>query len=96
MRFKTKAKRVCKGAEISSANDAIDGAKDILAERYADMPREREAIRNMMLQLKVFRDKEQKHLMKMEYLKTSMLKDEKVAYMPSSLSCGYADVNEKD
>ena len=46
--FKTKAKGFI-NAKVSSVDEAIKGAQDILAERYADQPREREAIRNSML-----------------------------------------------
>ncbi|MDT8338204.1 MAG: Tex-like N-terminal domain-containing protein, partial [Sulfurimonas sp.] len=46
--FKTKAKEFVKSA-VTSVDEAVQGAQDILAERYADMPRERESIRNNML-----------------------------------------------
>lgn len=94
--FKTKAKEFVKG-EISSANDAIDGAKDILAERYADMPREREAIRNMMLRQGVLEIKRTKTFDENGVFKNFDGKSEKVAYMPSHRYLAVMrGVNEKE
>ena len=80
--FKTKAKEFVKG-ELSSVDDAIDGAKDILAERYADMPREREAIRNMMLRSGVLEIKRTKTFDENGLFKNFDGKSERVAYIPS-------------
>ncbi len=80
--FKTKAKEFVKG-ELSSIEAAIDGAKDILSERYADMPREREAIRNMMLRSGVLEIKRTKTFDENGLFKNFDGKSERVAYMPS-------------
>ncbi|WP_325335941.1 Tex family protein [Sulfurimonas sp.] len=94
--FKTKAKEFVKG-EVSSANDAIDGAKDILAERYADMPREREAIRNMMLRSGVLEIKRTKTFDENGLFKNFDGKSERVAYMPSHRYLAVMrGVNEKE
>ena len=94
--FKSKAKEFVKG-EISSANDAINGAKDILAERYADMPREREAIRNMMLRSGVLEIKRTKTFDENGVFKNFDGKSEKVAYMPSHRYLAVMrGVNEKE
>jgi len=94
--FKTKAKEFLKG-EVSSVDDAIDGAKDILAERYADMPREREAIRNMMLRQGVLEIKKTKNFDENGLFKNFDGKSEKVAYMPSHRYLAVMrGVNEKE
>jgi uncharacterized protein len=94
--FKTKAKEFVKG-EISSVDDAINGAKDILAERYADMPREREAIRNMMLRQGVLEIKRTKTFDENGLFKNFDGKSERVAYMPSHRYLAVMrGVNEKE
>jgi len=74
--FKSKAKEFVKGSVVS-VDEAVQGAQDILAERYADMPREREAIRGNMLRHGVLEIKKQKVLMKTELLKTLSAKAKK-------------------
>ena len=80
--FKAQAKTFVKG-KVSSVEDAIKGAQDILAERYADQPREREAIRNSMLRFGTIETKKAKEFsdrgMYVNFIKHS----EKVAYIPS-------------
>lgn len=94
--FKSKAKEFVKG-EITSVDDAINGAKDILAERYADMPREREAIRNMMLRSGVLEIKRTKTFDENGVFKNFDGKSEKVAYMPSHRYLAVMrGVNEKE
>ncbi|PNV83138.1 MAG: RNA-binding protein [Sulfurimonas sp.] len=80
--FKTKAKEFVKGA-ITSVDEAVQGAQDILAERYADMPREREAIRNNMLRYGVLEIKKTKSFDENGTFKNFAGKSEKVAYIPS-------------
>ena len=46
--FKKEARHFVKGA-VKSVDEAIKGAQDILAERYADQPREREVLRSQMM-----------------------------------------------
>jgi uncharacterized protein len=94
--FKTKAKEFVKG-ELSSVDDAIDGAKDILAERYADMPREREAIRNMMLRSGVLEIKRTKTFDENGLFKNFDGKSERVSYIPSHRYLAVMrGVNEKE
>ena len=80
--FKQEAKRFIKG-EIKSVDEAIKGAKDILAERYAEQPREREAIRNSMLRFGNLETKKTKHFDENGTFKNFAGKSEKVAYIPS-------------
>ncbi len=80
--FKSKAEEFVKG-NITSAKEAVQGAQDILAERYADMPREREAIRNSMLRHGVLEIKKTKSFDENGVFKNFALKSEKIAYMPS-------------
>ncbi|MDY0122732.1 Tex family protein [Sulfurimonas sp.] len=80
--FKTKAKEFVKGS-VASVDEAIKGAQDILAERYADMPREREAIRNNMLRHGVLEVKKTKSFDENGLFKNFAQKSEKVAYIPS-------------
>lgn len=80
--FKTKAKEFVKGT-ITSVDEAVQGAQDILAERYADMPREREAIRNNMLRYGVLEIKKTKSFDENGLFKNFAQKSEKVVYIPS-------------
>jgi len=76
------AKEFVKG-DIKSREDAIKGAQDILAERYADLPREREAIRNSMLRFGLLETKKTKNFNENGTFKNFVGKSEKVAYIPS-------------
>jgi uncharacterized protein len=80
--FKQEAKKFVKG-KIESLEDAIKGAQDILAERYADLPREREAIRNSMLRFGELETKKTKHFDENGTFKNFAGKSEKIAYIPS-------------
>jgi len=80
--FKQEAKKFVKG-ELKSVDDAIKGASDILAERYAEQPREREAIRNSMLRFGSFETKKTKNFDENGTFKNFAGKSEKVAYIPS-------------
>ncbi len=80
--FKTEAKKFVK-AKLTSADDAIKGAQDILAERYADMPREREAIRNSMLRFGTLEAKKAKGFNEKGMYVNFLNHSEKVAYIPS-------------
>ncbi len=80
--FKKEAKRFVKG-DVKSVADAIKGASDILAERYADMPREREALRNQMLRYGTLEIKKGKKFVEDGNFKNFVDKSEKVAYIPS-------------
>ena len=80
--FKTESKKFIKG-EITSFEDAIKGAQDILAERYAEQPREREAIRNSMLGFGLIETKKTKNFDENGIFKNLADKSEKVHYIPS-------------
>ncbi len=80
--FKTEAKKFVKG-KVVSVDDAIKGAQDILAERYADMPREREAIRNSMMRFGVLEVKKAKGFKENGMYSNFLNHSEKVAYIPS-------------
>jgi len=80
--FQSEAKKYIK-KEIKSRNEAIKGAQDILAERYAEQPREREAIRNSMLRYGVLQTKKTKNFEESGVYKNLADKSEKVAYIPS-------------
>ncbi|WP_415397170.1 helix-hairpin-helix domain-containing protein [Sulfurimonas sp. CS5] len=82
LEFKQEAKKFVKG-KVESAQDAIKGAQDILAERYADLPREREAIRNSMLRFGELETKKTKHFDENGTFKNFAGKSEKIAYIPS-------------
>lgn len=80
--FKQEAKKFVKG-KVASTEEAIKGAQDILAERYADLPREREAIRNSMLRFGNLETKKTKNFDDNGTFKNFAGKSEKVAYIPS-------------
>ena len=80
--FKSKAKEFIKG-NVTTIDEVIQGAQDILAERYADMPREREAIRGNMLRHGVLEVKRTKNFNENGTFKNFEGKSEKVAYIPS-------------
>ncbi|MEA2099673.1 MAG: Tex-like N-terminal domain-containing protein [Campylobacterota bacterium] len=80
--FKQEAKKFVKG-EVKSVDEAIKGASDILAERYAEQAREREAIRNSMLRFGSIEIKKTKNFDENGIFKNFAGKSEKVAYIPS-------------
>ena len=61
----------------------IKGAQDILAERYADNPRERDAIYNSMSKYGVIEIKKAKNFNETGVFKNFINKSEKIAYIPS-------------
>ncbi len=80
--FKKEAKSFIKG-DVTTVEDAIKGAQDILAERYADQPREREAIRNSMLRFGNIEIKKAKGFNEKGLYTHFINHAEKVAYIPS-------------
>ena len=80
--FKSEARKFIKG-NISSVEEAIKGAQDILAERYSEQVRERESIRNSMLRYGVLTTKKTKTFNENGVFKNLAPKSEKVAYIPS-------------
>lgn len=94
--FKSKAKEFVKG-NVTSVDEAVQGAQDILAERYADIPREREAIRSNMLRHGVLEIKKTKSFDENGVFKNFVGKSEKVAYIPSHRYLAVMrGVNEKE
>jgi len=80
--FEQEANKFVKG-EISSIALAIKGAQDILAERYAELPREREAIRKTMQRFGSLETKATKKFDENGTFKNLAGKSEKAAYIPS-------------
>ncbi len=80
--LKAQAQKFLKG-KVTSIDEAIRGAQDILAERYAELPREREAIRNSMLRFGVLEVKRSKNFQEDGIFKNFVSKAEKVAFIPS-------------
>jgi len=64
-------------------HNVVAGAQDILAERYADIPKEREAVRNAMLRYGMLEIKKAKGLVAEGLYASFVDKSEKVAYIPS-------------
>jgi len=69
--------------DIKTVAEAIKGAQDILAERYAELPREREAVRNTILRFGNIETKKTKSFKSEGIYKNLADKKEKVAYIPS-------------
>ena len=80
--FHNEAKKFV-NTKVDSVDEAIQGAQDILAERYADNPKEREAIRNSMLRVGMLETKKAKSFDENGNYKNLIDKSEKVAYIPS-------------
>lgn len=80
--FRDEAKKFVKG-KVDSLDDAIKGAQDILAERYADLPKERESIRNSMLRFGLIETKKTKNFKENGVFQNLSAQSEKIAYIPS-------------
>jgi uncharacterized protein len=80
--FKKEAKKFVK-SDIPSVEDVIKGAQDILAERYADKPRERQVIRDTMMRFGVLEVKKAKDFKEGGLYADFLNTKEKVAYIPS-------------
>lgn len=80
--FTAKAKSFIKG-KITSVDEAIKGAQEILAQRYADQPRERDSVRNSMLRFGVLEVKKAKGFDEKGLYSKLADHSEKVAYIPS-------------
>ncbi len=79
------ARNFIKG-DVHSVEEAIQGSQDILAERYADLPKEREAIFNQMMRHGVLEIKRTKSFDENGTFKNFGAKDaksEKIFHMPS-------------
>ncbi len=71
------------GKDLKTTDEALQGAKDILAERYADNPKERSYIRNTMLHHGLLEVKKTKTLDEKGVYKNFVGSSEKVSYIPS-------------
>ncbi|MDQ7046119.1 MAG: Tex-like N-terminal domain-containing protein [Sulfurovum sp.] len=80
--FMSEAKRFVKG-EVKDVAMAVRGAQDIVAERYADMPKEREVLREMIQRHGQVEVKATKKFQDEGAYKKYKSHSEKVAYIPS-------------
>ncbi len=80
--FQKEAKSFLKG-DVRSVEDAIQGAQDIIAERFADMPKEREVLRELMLKHGLIEVKGTKTFDEKGVFSKYKTHSEKIAYIPS-------------
>lgn len=80
--FMKEAQRFVKG-EVKDAEMALRGAQDIVAERYADMPKEREVLRDMVQRHGMIEVKATKTFQENGSFKNYRSHSEKIAYIPS-------------
>ena len=80
--FESKAKTFVKGA-VKSVEDAIKGAKDIIAERFSDSPKERKVVREMTEKYGLLEVKKGKEFDENGIYKNYKEHSEKVAFVPS-------------
>ena len=80
--FSKEARRFVRG-EVKDLVHAIKGAQDIIAERYADMPKEREILREMIQRHGMVEVKGTKKFVENGSFKNYKSHAEKVAYIPS-------------
>ena len=80
--FKKRAQAFVKG-ELKTVDDAVQGAKDILAERYSDDPREREHWRRQLLEYSSFEIKGSKGLKEEGLFAKLAGKAERISSIPS-------------
>jgi uncharacterized protein len=80
--FEAKAKQFVKGS-LKGLDDAIKGAKDIVAERFADSPRERTIVRDMLLKHGMLEVKRGKEFDEQGVYKNYKEHSERVAFVPS-------------
>ncbi|WP_295417803.1 Tex-like N-terminal domain-containing protein [Sulfurovum sp.] len=80
--FTRKAKQFVRG-EVKDVAHAIKGAQDIVAERYAEQPKEREVLRQMVQRHGNIEVKATKHFTENGSFKNYKAHTEKAAYIPS-------------
>ena len=80
--FESKAKTFVKGA-VKSLDDAIKGAKDIVAERFSDSAKERNIVRDMILKHGMLEARAGKKFDEKGVYKNYKSHSEKVAFIPS-------------
>ena len=80
--FETKAKQFVRGS-VKNVDDAIKGAKDIIAERFSDSPKERTIVRDMLLKHGMLEAKKGKEFEEQGVYKNYKEHSERVAFVPS-------------
>ncbi len=80
--FESKAKEFVRG-NVKSLQDAIKGAQDIVAERYADSPKERTIVRDMLLRHGMLEVKPAKAFDDQGVYKNYKNHSEKISFVPS-------------
>ncbi len=80
--FKDKARTFVHG-EVKSVDDAVSGAKDIIAERFSDNPKERKIVREMTEKHGVLEVKKGKEFDENGVYKNYKEHSEKIAFVPS-------------
>ncbi|CAA6826215.1 MAG: Transcription accessory protein (S1 RNA-binding domain) [uncultured Sulfurovum sp.] len=80
--FESKARTFVRGA-VKSVDEAIKGAKDIVAERFSDSPKERKVVREMTEKHGVLETKKGKEFDENGVYKNYKEHSEKVAFVPS-------------
>ncbi|MDQ7067113.1 MAG: Tex-like N-terminal domain-containing protein [Sulfurimonas sp.] len=80
--FLNEAKKFVK-KDVTSVDEAIKGAQDILAQKYSEHPKEREAIKSSMLRYGVIQTKKTKSFKENGLYKNLAEQSQKVAYIPS-------------
>lgn len=80
--FENKAKQFV-GANVKGMDDAIKGAKDIIAERFSDSAKERNIVRDMMLKYGILEVKAGKEFDEDGVYKNYKSHSERVAFVPS-------------
>jgi len=80
--FNQEAKKFVKG-DINSIDEAIKGAQDILAERYAEEPREREVIHSSIMRYGLLEVKKGKNFNENGNYANFLNHSEKIAFIPS-------------
>ncbi|MDQ7042970.1 MAG: Tex-like N-terminal domain-containing protein [Sulfurimonas sp.] len=80
--FLNEAKRFVK-KDVTSVEEAIKGAQDILAQKYSEHPKEREAIKSSMLRYGAIQTKKTKSFKENALYKNFAEQSQKVAYIPS-------------
>ena len=80
--FMQKAKQFVRG-EVADVAQALRGAQDIVAERYAEHPKERQVLRDMLLRHGILEVKATKNFVENGSFKNYKEHNEKVAFIPS-------------
>ena len=80
--FTHRAKQFVRG-EVADIKQAIQGAQDIIAERYAEHPKERAVLRDMILRHGLIEVKGTKNFIENGSFKNYKSHSEKLAYIPS-------------